>query len=175
MQPSVHATISVSPAELVPGQAAILTVTATLRHHCPITIFTWGTIFDTDLAYTQGFKCTDLASGAIIGVCRAKKKRAPFSSELGGSDDVYLHTIEPGETTVFEGPCELAERKHDGTHVLTPGNRFRLEPKVGHSVTSWWHGMKEDVMKNIRPNAFVDRRHAAQTRCDLVTDSHRAV
>lgn len=145
-QPHLQATISISPLRVVLGEAAILTVTATLHHNSPITIFTWGTIFDTNLAYTQGFKCTDLTSNAAIAVCRAKKKRAPFSSELGGSDDVYFQTLEPGATTVFKGSFDLAEREHYGEHVLTRGHRYRLEPKDGHLLTSWWHGRKEEVM-----------------------------
>lgn len=142
----IRATISVEPSNLVLGEAASLTVTATLHHSSPVTIFIWGTIFDTNLAYTQGFRCTDLTSNATIGVCRAKKKRAPFSSELEGSDDVYFQTLEPGETTVFTGSFDLAEREHHGEHVLMLGHRYRLEPKVGHVVTLWWHGRKEDVM-----------------------------
>ncbi|PPJ52842.1 hypothetical protein CBER1_11440 [Cercospora berteroae] len=140
------ATISIDPSHIALGKPAILTVSATLHHNSPITIFTWGTIFDTNLAYTQGFKCMDLTSDAAIAVCRAKKKRAAFSSELGGSEDVYFQTLEPRETTMFPGGFDLAEREHHGEHVLTRGHRYRLEPKVGHTVTSWSHGRKEDVM-----------------------------
>ncbi|GIZ36861.1 hypothetical protein CKM354_000032700 [Cercospora kikuchii] len=145
-QPSFQATISISPSSVALNEAAILRVTATLPHSSPVTIFTWGTIYDTNLAYTQGFKCTDLTSDTAIAVCRAKNKRAPFSSELEGGDDVYFQTLEPGETTVSKGSFDLAEREHHGEHVLMRGHRYRLEPKDGHLVTSWWHGSKEETM-----------------------------
>ena len=144
--PSIHASIAISPANLRLGEAATLTVTATLTHTAPVTIFTWGTIFDTDLSLSQGYKCTDLTTNASVAVETRKKKRHAFRHDLGSPDEVYHRTLEPGKTTVFTGSFLLAQQCYNDSYKLTAGHRYRFEPRGQNVVSRWWNGRKEEVM-----------------------------
>ena len=73
-------------------------------------------------------------------------KRAGFSRELGGRDDVYFCTLEPGKPVIFQGSFKLASRMSDGSHTIAPGHRYRFGVREGEKIEWWREGRKEDVM-----------------------------
>ncbi|KAL9095586.1 MAG: hypothetical protein Q9165_002018 [Trypethelium subeluteriae] len=138
LPPSISVSLSIDPPSLALSTVVNLTVTAVSHASTPITVFTWPSIFNLDLAQKRAnFTCVDLNTGP---------KRPGFSRELGGRDDAYFCTLEPEELVRFKAPFKLASRMGEGPHAVVPGHRYRFGVREGESVKWWRAGKREDVM-----------------------------
>ena len=144
--PSISVTLSIDPPSFSLGTAVDLSITAVSHAQVPITIFTWPTIFNLGLAQRRkNFTCLDVDTNTPVRLEITKgPKRPGFSSELGGRDDAYFHTLEPDKPVTFKEPFKLANRM--GEHAATPGHRYRFSVREGETVTWWEEGRREDVM-----------------------------
>ncbi|KAH7171619.1 hypothetical protein DER46DRAFT_592458 [Fusarium sp. MPI-SDFR-AT-0072] len=122
-------------------------VMAILHAPEPITIFTWHSIFNLELAQRRkNFICIDLTTGALRQLERTKgPKRAGFSSEFGGPDDKYYCILEPEIPFTFTYRLMRAYAI-EGGRCFTLGHTYRLEIRDNESIRWWRYGRKEDVL-----------------------------
>ncbi|KAF2239303.1 hypothetical protein EV356DRAFT_572743 [Viridothelium virens] len=148
LPPSISVSLSIDPPSFSPGAAVNLTVTAVSHAWTPITIFTWPSIFNLDLAQKwANFTCVDLNTAIPLHLELTKgPKRPGFSRELGGRDDAYFCTLEPEESVTFQASFKLASRTTEGPHAIVPGHRYRFGVREGENVEWWRAGKREDVM-----------------------------
>ena len=147
-QPTIAATLSLSPPNPNRSEDATLTITAILSHYKPITICTWKTLFGTDLSQQKAFVCTDLTSDASVPVCTQTNcsRRRPWAhAEIGGENDQWFHTLEPGQPVEFALDFAMHQREGE-PYRLKVGDRYRFGVKEGEAVGKWWQGRREEVM-----------------------------
>jgi hypothetical protein len=74
-------------------------------------------------------------------------KRFPYSFVLGGTDDKFFFTLEPGMPMEFNASFGLANdmRGDHGTFALL-GHRYLMDVQPGEKVEWWKRGRKEDVL-----------------------------
>ncbi|KAG5756146.1 hypothetical protein H9Q72_001081 [Fusarium xylarioides] len=151
MTPTISVSLSIDPPTFTRGSvsppSATITITATLHASEPITIFTWHTIFNLELAQRRkNFICTDLTTGLPLQLETTKgPKRPQFSYELGGHDDQYFITLEPEKPTIITHRF-LRSAGLEGDRVFKPGHRYQLKVRDNEEAEWWRYGKKEDVM-----------------------------
>ncbi|KAI9706988.1 MAG: hypothetical protein M1820_004576 [Bogoriella megaspora] len=148
ISPSISVALSIDPPSFALSENVTLNVTAVLHAQDPITIFTWPNIFNIDLAQKRAnFTCEDLNTGFPMNLEITKgPQRSGFNHELGGRDDSYHDTLQPEEPVTFKGSFKLASRTDKGSHVLTPGHRYRFGVREGEKIQWWREGKKEDAL-----------------------------
>lgn len=125
-----------------------IAITATSHASQPITIFTWPTIFNLDLAQKRAnFSCQDTASNALLRLELTKgPKRSGPSRAKDGPDDIFFQTLEPKTSVVFSATFKLARRINATKDLLVEGHKYRFNVRDGETIQWWRYGKKEDVM-----------------------------
>ena len=166
--PSVSVMLAVNPPAFKIGDPVELSVTATNDASYPITIFTWPTIFNVELAQQRGnFIGSDQDEGYDLPLHTIEVSRGKPCYTLGGKFDKFFVTLEPGQPFKFnssflmaQGPPPYAvpegldwtsanENAPDGTayKYLLPGHRYLLDISDVYKDMPWWKiGRKEDVL-----------------------------
>ena len=118
-QPVIQITLAISPPSFSLGSAedCTLTITATLQHTEPITMHTWGTIFNLPLAQVRhNFFCVDLSSSndqdhevIKMNIYNAGKRAGVISQQLGSRDDQYWVVFYPGKPVTITDKFVLAD------------------------------------------------------------------
>jgi hypothetical protein len=166
--PSVAVTLAVNPPAFKIGEPVELSVYAVSDASYPITIFTWPTIFNVQLAQQRGnFIGRDQDEGWDLPLHTIDVSPGKPCYTLGGKFDEFFVTLEPGQPFKFnssfllaQGPPPYAAPKGlnwspaafdapDGSTYknLLPGHRYLLDISDMYSDMSWWKiGRKEDVL-----------------------------
>jgi hypothetical protein len=159
--PSIAVTLAVNPPAFALGTDVELSVTAVSNATFPTTIFTWQFVFNLELAQVRGnFVGVDRDTGMKLPMHDIQIKRAGFDHTLGGPDDKYHVTLEPGQPFRFNSSFYLAHRSRfredpssdsdlpEGQANLLPGHRYLLDiRKDYYDAYLWWKvGRKEDVL-----------------------------
>ena len=157
-QPTISVSLSMEPPTLSEGATVNLSVIAVSHAPIPITIFTWPTIFNLNLAQKRAnFTCVDLNTNESVRLELTKgPKRPGFSRMLGGRDDAWFQTLKPNEPLTFQGPFQLAFRANDQLKGLVPGHRYRFGVREGETIEWWREGRKEDVMSPPREESSLE-------------------
>ena len=136
-----------------------LTITATLQHKEPITLYTWPHIFNLSLAQRRfNFSCVDITPGndqekPYINTHSAGhvNKMGAISRQLGSVDDQFWVTFQPDQPVSFTEKFSLATRKDQ---PLKPGHRYRYAILRRWLIQwKWQAGTREDLMTT--EHAFV--------------------
>lgn len=147
--PSISVQLAIDPPQFIPGcqPTPTLSVTATSHATGPITIFTWGDIFNLPLAQKRkNFTCLDLTTNVPIRMEITKgPKRCGFLRVLGGRDDRFFHTLEPGIPVTFTETFKLWSRAASSPSAY-PAHRYRLGLNDEEAIDYWWYGRKEEVL-----------------------------
>ena len=72
-------------------------------------------------------------------------KRCGFLRVLGGRDDRFFHTLEPGIPVTFTETFKLWSRAADPPSAY-PVHRYRLRLNDEEAIDYWWYGRKEEVL-----------------------------
>jgi hypothetical protein len=135
----------ISPPILSLNDNSSLVITATLDHAEPVTIYTWPSIFNTDLAQRRyNFFCADLSDDKPVKLSYENAKRSGFvNRQIGGNDDQYMVTFYPGVPRTFTDGFVPAARRD---RPLKPGHRYRFG--INRPLLSWqWiRGTRDDIM-----------------------------
>jgi hypothetical protein len=159
--PSISVTLAINPPSFKLGTYVELSVTAVLNANAkfPITIFTWPSVFNLELAQMRGnFVGVDRDTGMRLPMHDIQVQRRGFSHTLGGPDDKYHITLEPGQPFRFNSSFYLphgppfreadSDLQEEGHADLLPGHRYLLDiRKDYYDAYLWWKkGRKEDVL-----------------------------
>ena len=148
--PEIAISMAIDPPNFVPGcsEAPTISITATSHATQPITIFTWPTIFNLQLAQRRkNFTCVDLTSNTPVFLELTKGPRRPgFSRTKGTGDDKYFFTLEPETPFTFKDSFQLAFRPTEGDLALAQGHRYRYSVSDGEALHHWWYGRRDDIM-----------------------------
>jgi hypothetical protein len=77
-----------------------------------------------------------------------------FSGELGGPDEKYYCTLEPGTPVTFTYPLTRASAL-EGERSFVPGYTYPYKVRDDENIRWWCYGRKEDV--SAPPEQFVSR------------------
>lgn len=126
----------------------MLSITATSHATLPITIFTWPTVFNLDLAQERrNFTCFDLTANEALDIELTKGPSRPeYSREAGGLDDEYFHTLDPEVPVTFRERFSIACHPPEGEVAVVPGHRYRFALSAGENVAWWQYRTKAEVM-----------------------------
>jgi hypothetical protein len=160
--PLIAVTLAINPPNFKLGTDVELSVTAVSNATFPVTIFTWPSVFNLELAQKRGnFVGVDRDTGMKLPMHDIQAQRTGFNHTLEGRDDKYHVTLEPGQPLRFNSPFSLAHgsrfREEDqssdsdlpeGHANLLPGHRYLLDIRKDYYDTYlWWKvGRKEDVL-----------------------------
>jgi len=150
--PSIAVALAIKPPIFKLGtQANVeLSVTAVSNASYPITIHTWPNILNPGLSQERG---------SLVGVDQDTheefnmhmidirlRESPPSNYMLGGSDDQYFVTLEPGQPRVFNTLFSPAYENYGYEPAALPGHRYLVDLKEGEAVYWWKRGRKEDVL-----------------------------
>jgi hypothetical protein len=125
----------------------LLTLSATLSYSSPITIYTWPSVFNLNLAQRRkNFFCIDLSNDNApvkLETTKGGKRSGHISLELGGIDDEYFRTLVPEKPVDFTAPLIVATRPNK---PLVAGHRYRFGMNEGESILYWYEGTREQTM-----------------------------
>jgi hypothetical protein len=156
--PTVSVDIAIKPASVTLGAHCSITLSTTLSHPTPITIYTWPSVFHLDLAQQRrNFFCIDLSNDdepVVLELTKGGRRSSHISLMLGGVHDQYLHTLVPGKPVEFTAPFFLATRLD---RPLIAGHRYRFGFSEGESIKYWMEGTREEVMSPPEVNAPFDK------------------
>ena len=159
--PSIAATLAINPPAFALGSDVEISVTAISNATYPITIFTWPHVFNLELAQMRGnFVGVDRGTGMKLPMHDIQVQRDGFSHMLGGRDDEFHVTLEPGQPFRFNSSFYLSHGSRfredpfydsglpEGQANLLPGHRYLLDIRRDYyDADLWWKkGMKEDVL-----------------------------
>ncbi|KAM0719340.1 hypothetical protein Q7P37_005245 [Cladosporium fusiforme] len=147
--PTISVTLSIKPTNFLVGDEVELSVTAVSHASECITILTWPTIFNLDLAQRRrNFKCVDLKDpeSEIRLALSAGPKRGAFNRARGSNDDKYFHTLEPEKPLVFSDTFGIAHRASHGSPYFLPGHRYRFGVQEDEEIRWWRKGTRDEVM-----------------------------
>jgi hypothetical protein len=147
--PSIAITLAINPPNFRIGADDVeLSVTVVFSTSYPITIFTWPNILNPGLAQLRGnLQGFDRDTGKPLPMHSMDMKRVPYSYVLGGLDDEFFVTLEPGKPAKFNASFGLAhDRGGDNGQFALPGHRYLLDVAPGEEVEWRKKGRKEDVL-----------------------------
>jgi hypothetical protein len=162
--PSIAVTLAINPPAFALGSDVEISVTAVTNVSYPITIFTWPHVFNLGLAQRRGnFEGWDRDTGMELPMREIAIDRASYDHRLGGRDDEFHVTLEPGKPIKFSPifflahglSPHMAERRAEGKEYLAegdaellPGRRYLLDIREDHYDSEvWWKkGRKEDAL-----------------------------
>ena len=147
--PSIAITLAINPPNFRKGADDVeLSVTAVSNASYPITVFAWSKILNPGLAQLRGnLKAFDRDTAEPLPMHSMDMKRVPYSYVLGGLDDEFFVTLEPGKPAKFNASFGLAhDRGGDYEHSTLPGHRYLVDVVPGEEVEWWKKGRKEDVL-----------------------------
>jgi hypothetical protein len=157
--PSIAVTLAINPPSFKLGtQANVeLSVTAVSNASYPITIRTWRNILDPGVSQIQGSLVgvdQDTHEELILHMIDINYGDFKFEYTLGGWDDKYYVTLEPGQPRVFNAPFHPAhaDERSRACRPLPcraqalPGHRYLVDLQEGEDVDWWKKGRKEDVL-----------------------------
>ncbi|KAI1400240.1 hypothetical protein F4819DRAFT_487777 [Hypoxylon fuscum] len=159
--PSISVVLAISPSTYQhgDGEHAIpdLSITATLDASAPkpVTVQTWATIFNLDLALKRrNFIAQDISHDAPTNInleITKGPKRPGFQRKKGSNDDKYYVMLHPGrEVIVAEQPLNIVKRTKEDVYVFQAGHKYRLRlSDEGKNVRTWWWGTTDDVLDEI--------------------------
>lgn len=141
--------LAIDPPQFIPGSLPepTLSVTATSHATEPITIFTWGTLFNLPLAQRRNnFTCLDLTANTPIRMETTKgPRRGQVLRVLGGPDDHFFWTLEPEIPITFTGAFKLGFHQADPSSAH-PAHQYRLRVSDEEVIDWWRYGKKEEVL-----------------------------
>jgi hypothetical protein len=146
--PSISVTLALNPPILKENEAVELSATVISHAPHPITILTYSSILNLDLAQTLqrssgNIHCFDLDTDTPVRLQhRVSGRRNPISHKLDDSDSQYYHTLQPGVPYKFSYPCVVSCQE------LVPGHSYCLSVDAGETVEWWRYGTKEDVLES---------------------------
>jgi hypothetical protein len=147
--PSIAITLAINPPIFKRGDHDVeMSVTAVSDASYPITIFTWPNVLNPGLAQQRGnLRGFDRDTAEPLKMRTLFIKRMPYSFVLGGEDDEFFFTLEPGQPMKFNASFGLADDvgNYFGQAVL-PGHRCLIDVQPGEQVEWWKKGRKEDVL-----------------------------
>ncbi|KAH0386015.1 hypothetical protein KCU92_g2964, partial [Aureobasidium melanogenum] len=140
-------TITITPSSVTLSRPCLLTLSATLSYSSPITIYTWPSVFNLNLAQRRkNFFCIDLSNDNApvkLETTKGGKRSGHISLELGGIDDEYFRTLVPEKPVDFTAPLIVATRPNK---PLVAGHRYRFGMNEGESILYWYEGTREQTM-----------------------------
>jgi hypothetical protein len=140
LPPSIAVKLAIDPPSFKISERVRLSVTATSNASDPITIFNWPNIFNPSLSQMRGsLVAFDKATHEELILHTMVVKRGPVNYTLGGSDDEFFVTLEPGKPAEFSTPFGYG-------HTTLPGHQYLVDLQEGESVDWWKKGRKEDVL-----------------------------
>ncbi|THZ16933.1 hypothetical protein D6C90_09939 [Aureobasidium pullulans] len=144
---AISVNIAITPASVVLGAPCSVTLSATLSYSSPITIYTWPTVINLDLAQVRkNFWCIDLSNNdepVRLEFEKGGKRSGWISRVLGGKHDQFFVTLEPGKAVHITAPFILTTRLNK---LLVAGHRYRFGFREGECVGNWMHGTRPEVM-----------------------------
>jgi hypothetical protein len=156
--PTVSVDIAIKPASVTLGAPCSITLSTTLSHPTPITIYTWPSAFHLNLSQQRrNFFCIDLSNNdepVMLELTKGGRRSGHISLMLNSVHDQYLRTLVPGETVEFTAPFFLATRSD---RPLIPGHRYRFGFNERESIQYWMEGTREEVMSPPGVNAPFDK------------------
>jgi hypothetical protein len=156
--PTVSVDLAIKPASVTLGAPCSITLSTTLSHPTPITIYTWPSILHLTLSQQRrNFFCIDLSNNdepVMLELTKGGRRSGHISLMLGGVHDQYLRTLVPGNSVEFTAPFFLATRLD---RPLIAGHRYRFGFSEGESMRYWMEGTREDVMSPPGMNAPFDK------------------
>ncbi|KAH0284073.1 hypothetical protein M436DRAFT_85137 [Aureobasidium namibiae CBS 147.97] len=145
--PAISVNIALEPAAATIGAPCSITLSVTLSHPTPITIHTWHTVFNYARSKVRrNFWCIDLSDNdkpVQLETVKCGMRSGYICRELGGLDDQYFVTLEPGKVVEFTAPFILAHRVDNR---LVVGHRYRFGLSERECVQYWMHGTREEIM-----------------------------
>jgi hypothetical protein len=145
--PTVSVDLAIKPASVTLGAPCSITLSATLSHPTPITIYTWPSVFHLKLSQQRrNFFCINLSNNdepVMLELTKGGRRSGHISLMLGGVHDQYLQTLTPGKSVEFTAPFFLATRLD---RPLIAGHRYRFGFSEGESIKYWMEGIREEVM-----------------------------
>jgi hypothetical protein len=106
--PLIAVTLAINPPNFKLGTDVELSVTAVSNATFPVTIFTWPSVFNLELAQKRGnFVGVDRDTGMKLPMHDIQVQRRGFNHTLGGPDDKYHVTLEPGQPFRFNSSFYL--------------------------------------------------------------------
>ena len=151
--PTIHTTLSLSPQNYTQGdEPPTLTITLNLYALAPITILTYHSIFNTDLALSRrNFTVHDISTDppTFINIeTRKGGKRPGFSRRKSRSDEQYYVTLYPGVEHRVQCPFRVVDRTLPVTSLpnLQAGRKYRLGVSEDEKIRGWWWGTRDDVL-----------------------------
>jgi hypothetical protein len=156
--PSIAVTLALKPPSFKLGTDVELSATAVSKATYPITIFTWPSVFNLKLALRRGnFVGADQGTGMKLALDEVQFMRDGYDHTLGGRDDEYHVTLEPGQPMRFNHSLYLADVDvpascqyvlPEGRAELLPGHQYLLDIRKDYydSYVWWKKGRKEDVL-----------------------------
>jgi hypothetical protein len=147
--PSIAITLAINPPIFKRGDHDVeMSVTAVSDASYPITIFTWPNVLNPGLAQLRGnFIGFDRDTAAPLEMRTLAIKRITYSFVLGGVDDAFFFTLEPGQPMKFNASFGLADDV-GGYYgqIALPGHRYLLDVQPGEKVEWWKREKKENVL-----------------------------
>lgn len=148
--PSISVQLAVNPPRFIPGSKPAPTISATATSHAtqPITIFTWGDLFNLRLAQKrENLTCLDLTTNTPIRMDVTKgPRRTAISRVLWSSDDCDFHTLKPGKPVTFTAPFKFGYCDPDNPSTAWPAHKYRLGVNEELGVSWWRYGKKWRVL-----------------------------
>lgn len=146
---TVTVTIAIISANFSVDEEVKLELTATSNYPSPITIFTWPTILNPDLAQSLGnFTCVDLADQQtdLYSADTPGPNRMILTRARGGQDEEFFHTLEPNKPAVFSAAFGAAYAASHGSLVFLPDHRYRFGVQEGSRIRWWKKGIRDEIM-----------------------------
>jgi hypothetical protein len=156
--PTVSVDIAIKPASVTLGAPCSITLSTTLSHPTPITIYTWPSVFHLNLSQQRkNFFCIDLSNNdepVMLELTKGGRRSGHISLMLGRVHDQYLRTLVPRKSVEFTAPFFLATRLD---RPLIAGHRYQFGFSEGESIKYWMDGTREEVMSPSGMNAPFDK------------------
>lgn len=146
--PSISVTLAVNPPTLKEGEAVELSAMIVSHTSCPITILTYGSILDLNLAQrlkksSPYFQCVDLDTSTHVQLqTRTCGRRSSIRHKLDHSDSRYFHTLQPEVPYKLSSPCFVSNQE------LNPGHKYCLLVDEEQKVSWWREGTKDEVLES---------------------------
>jgi hypothetical protein len=137
--PSIAVKLAIDPPSFKMSDRVRLSVTAISNASTPITIYTWPNVFNPELAQMgSGLVAFDKETHKVLRLHDMDVKLGPINFTLGGTEDKFFVTLEPGKPSVSTTGFAY------GFGTL-PGHKYLLDLKKAENVGWWKRGRKADV------------------------------
>jgi len=152
LAPSIAVTLEINPSTFAMNSSVgmVITATSNASYPHPITIFTWPSPFNLELAQNRGnFVGADRDTGMKLPMSNIQVSVSEFDYTLGSGGFV---TLEPGIPMRFNSPFLLPSYSDffgmpPGYAALLPGHRYFMDLGQRYNELNWWKkGREEDVL-----------------------------